>query len=92
MVGWNSFTQELFYSRLQTPCQTHSYFQPQDIIFFLTVLHTELGHNMERQAAVAMDLDSLVDMDHQDIVSIIPGDPMLQVLHDQVKPFHFSVR
>jgi hypothetical protein len=56
------------------------------------MLHTELGHNMERQAAVAMDLDSLVDMDHQDIVSIIPGDPMLQVLHDQVKPFHFSVR
>ena len=52
------------------------------------MLHTEL---IERQAAVAMDLDSLEDMNHQDMVSIVAGDPTSQVLHDHVKSFHFLV-
>ena len=43
---------------------------------------------------VAMDLDSLVDTDHHkdhQVVSVIDGDPMPQVLQDQVKPFHFHI-
>jgi hypothetical protein len=46
--------------------------------------HIELRGNKQRQAAVAMDLDSPVDADHQDIISIVDGD---QALPDQVKSF-----
>ena len=45
--------------------------------------HIEPQHNLRRQSVVAMDLDSLVDTDHQ-AVSVVDGDPMPQVLHDQV--------
>jgi hypothetical protein len=45
--------------------------------------------NPEWQAAVAMDLDSLVDP--EGVISGVDGGPMPQFLHDQVKPFHFRV-
>jgi hypothetical protein len=48
--------------------------------------HIEPRHNLRRQSVVAMDVDSLVDTDHQ-AVSVVDGDPM----HDQVKPFHFHI-
>ena len=53
--------------------------------------HIEPRQNLRKQSVVAMDLDSLVTMDHQ-VVSVVDGDPMPQVLHDQVKkPFHFHI-
>ena len=58
--------------------------------FRLSMSHIEPRHNLRRRSVVAMDLDSLVDTDHQ-VVSVVDGDPMTQVLHDQVKPFHFHI-
>jgi hypothetical protein len=51
--------------------------------------HIKLRHNIERQAAVPMNLDILVDMDHQDVISIDGDDDIPQVLLDQVKSFQF---
>lgn len=39
-----------------------------------------------------MDLDILVDVDHQDVISIDDGDGIPQVLLDQVKSFQFPDR
>jgi hypothetical protein len=54
--------------------------------------HIKLRHNIERQAAVAMDLDIPVDMDHQDVISIADGGGIPQVSLDQVKSFQFPDR
>ena len=60
-----------------------------NIFFFcLAMWHIKPQHNLRRQSVVAMDLDSLVDTDHQ-AVSVIDSDPMPQVLHDQVNHLTF---